>query len=49
MIGENLSTLKNKLTQEQYDRELMAENIDANALYLTPNKQIDVNNKVDKL
>ena len=37
MITENLSTLKiHKLTQEQYDRELAAGNIDENALYLTP-------------
>lgn len=37
MITENLSTLKiNKLTQEQYDRELAAGRIDENALYLTP-------------
>lgn len=37
MITENLSTLKiHKLTQEQYDRELEAGNIDGSALYLTP-------------
>lgn len=37
MITENLSTLKiHKLTQSQYDRELEAGRIDANALYLTP-------------
>lgn len=37
MITENLSTLKiHKLTQEQYDRELAAGNIDETALYLTP-------------
>lgn len=37
MITENLSTLKiNKLSQAQYDRELAAGRIDANALYLTP-------------
>lgn len=37
MITENLSTLKiNKLTQEQYNRELESGNIDENALYLTP-------------
>lgn len=37
MITENVSTLKiNKLTQEQYDRELANGNIDENALYLTP-------------
>ena len=40
MITENLSTLKiNKLTQEQYDRELAAGNIDENALYLTPDEE----------
>ena len=37
MITENLSTLKiNKMTQEQYDRELAADNINASELYLTP-------------
>ena len=37
MITENLSTLKiHKLTQEQYDREFAAGNIDENAIYLTP-------------
>jgi hypothetical protein len=37
LITENLSTLKiHKLTKAQYDRELAAGNIDANALYLTP-------------
>ena len=41
MITENLSTLKiHKLTQEQYDRELAAGNIDANALYLTPEEEM---------
>ena len=41
MITENLSTLKiHKLTQEQYDRELAAGNIDANALYLTPDEEV---------
>jgi hypothetical protein len=39
MITENLSTLKiHKLTQTQYDRELEAGNIDATALYLTPDE-----------
>ena len=43
MITENLSTLKiNKLTQEQYNRELEAGNIDANALYLTPDEEADL-------
>jgi hypothetical protein len=37
MITENLLTLEiNKLTNEQYNRELDAGNIDENALYLTP-------------
>ena len=37
MITENLSTLKiHKLTQEQYDRESAAGNLDENALYLIP-------------
>lgn len=37
MIIENVPTLKiHKLTQEQYDRELAAGNLDENALYLTP-------------
>lgn len=41
MITENLPTLKiHKLTQEQYDRELEAGNIDENALYLTPNDEL---------
>lgn len=40
LITENLSTLKiHKLTQEQYDRELAAGRIDANALYLTPDEK----------
>lgn len=43
MITENLSTLKiHKLTQDQYDRELAAGNIDANALYLTPDKTTNI-------
>lgn len=43
MITENLSTLKiHKLTQEQYDRELAAGNIDETALYLTPDEEIDL-------
>ena len=42
MITENLSTLKiHKLTQEQYDREFAAGLIDENALYLTPEEEID--------
>lgn len=43
MITENLSTLKiHKLTQDQYDREKEAGNIDANALYLTPDEKVDL-------
>lgn len=43
MLTENVSTLKiHKLTQEQYDRELAAGNIDDNALYLTPDEEIDL-------
>jgi hypothetical protein len=43
LITENLSTLKiHKLTQAQYDRELSAGNIDANALYLTPDEDVDL-------
>lgn len=42
MNTENLSTLKiHKLTQAQYDRELAAGRIDASALYLTPEAEID--------
>ena len=37
MITENLSTLKiHKLSQEQYDREKAAGNLDPSAFYLTP-------------
>jgi hypothetical protein len=40
---ENLSTLKiHKLTQEQYDRELEAGRIDENAIYLTPDEEVDL-------
>ena len=47
MITENLSTLKiHKLTQEQYDRELAAGRIDPNALYLTPDEEIDLSGYV---
>lgn len=49
MITENLSTLKiHKLTQEQYDRELSAGNIDANALYLTPDEDVDLSGYATK-
>ena len=43
MFYENVSTLQiHKLTQEQYDRELAAGRIDENALYLTPEEEIDL-------
>lgn len=43
MITENLQTLKIiKLTQEQYDREAAAGNLDENALYLTPDEATDL-------
>ena len=43
MITENLQTLKIiKLTQEQYDRESAAGNLDENALYLTPDEEADL-------
>lgn len=47
MLTENLSTLKiHKLTKEQYDRELSSNNIDENALYLTPDEEIDLSHYV---
>ena len=47
MITENLSTLKiHKLTQAQYDRELANGNIDENALYLTPDEEVDLSEYV---
>lgn len=43
MIIENLSTLKiHKLTNEQYERELNAGCIDESALYLTPDKDVSL-------
>lgn len=43
MITENLSTLKiHKLTQAQYNRELVAGRIDETALYLTPEEAINL-------
>ena len=43
MITENLQTLKIvKLTQEQYERESAEGNLDENALYLTPDEEIDL-------
>lgn len=42
-ITENLSTLKiHKLTKAQYERELAAGRIDENAIYLTPDEEIDL-------
>ena len=51
MNTENLLTLKiNKLTQEQYDREKEAGNIDPNALYLTPtDTDLKIDGKFDKI
>lgn len=44
---ENLSTLKiHKLSNEQYKRELENGNIDENAIYLTPNEEIDLSSYV---
>ena len=43
MITNDVSTLKiHKLTQAQYDRELAAGNLDENALYLTPDEDIEI-------
>ena len=43
MITENLSTLNiQRLTNEQYKREFLACRLDDNALYLTPDKEIDL-------
>ena len=43
MLTETLSTLKiNKLSQEQYDRELANGSIDENAIYLTPDADLDL-------
>jgi hypothetical protein len=43
LITENLLTLKiHKLTQAQYDRELEAGRLDANALYLTPDEEANI-------
>jgi hypothetical protein len=42
---ENLQTLKiNKLSQEQYDKEKEAGNLDPTALYLTPTDTSDFDN-----
>lgn len=43
MITENLSTLKiHRLTKEQYARELVAGTLDPNAIYLTPEEEVDL-------
>lgn len=48
MKTENLSTLKiHKLTQEQYNREVAKGTIDPNALYLTPEEDVDYASKED--
>lgn len=50
MKTENLSTLKiHKLSQEQYDRELAAGRIDENAIYLTPDDGVDVDNIIKEV
>lgn len=44
MITENLSTLKiYKLTQEQYEQRVASGELEENALYLTPDEEIDLN------
>ena len=49
MNTTNVSTLKiHKLTQAQYDRELAAGRIDENALYLTPDEEIDLSGYATK-
>ena len=49
MITENLSTLKiHKLTQEQYDREKNAGNLDRTAIYLTPDENTDLSDYATK-
>ena len=43
MKYENVSTLQiHKLTQEQYDRALAEGRIDENAIYLTPDEELDL-------
>lgn len=49
MQTENISTLQiHKLSQAQYDRELAAGNLDDNAIYLTPDEEIDLSNYATK-
>ena len=48
MITENLSTLKiYRLTQEQYDKRVENNNIDPNALYLTPEEKQEIEDGAD--
>ena len=47
MDTKNLSTLKiHKLSQEQYERELAAGRIDEDAIYLTPDEEVDLTGAV---
>ena len=49
MITENVSTLEiHRLTREQYERALEAGTIKDNALYLTPDDEIDLSNYFTK-
>lgn len=49
MKTTNLSTLTiHKLTQAQYDREVANGTIDENALYLTPDEEVDLSNYMTK-
>lgn len=49
MLTTNLETLKiHKLTKAQYERELAAGNVDANALYLTPEEDVDLSQYATK-
>lgn len=49
MITENLSTLKiHKLTQQQYKRELENDNIEENAIYLTPEEPYYTTYEIDE-
>lgn len=43
MITKNISTLQiHTLSKEQYERELAAGRIDENAIYLTPEEEVDL-------
>ena len=49
MITENLSTLKiYQLTQKQYDERVASNNIDSNALYVTPDEALDLSGYAEK-